>query len=153
MKNFLRFVIPSMLILGGIIAFAIAANTATNVQTWHNAAGTAVAGVDTNGSYNCNAAISTSTSASSSPTISNNGTITFAEPFDGTYYKKAIIGCTTVITSATTTFTFPVAFTYTPILTSGTSAGQFGTLTPSTTSVTMASTTASTTGVIVVEGQ
>jgi len=75
------------------------------------------------------------------------GTVICSMPFQGASYKKVIINLNGS-TGTTTSYTFPTAFSVTPSVFLG--SGISGTITPSTTSVTIATTAMS--GFIVIEG-
>ena len=151
MKNKMRIIVPAAIVLIGILGYSIAATT---LQTWQTQSGSRVASIDSNGALDINGVLSTSTSANT-PAITSSGSVSFAEPFAGTTYKKAILGCTSLVTTAATSYSFATPFTYTPVLSNSTAqTGTFGAVTLSTTGISLATTgTAAATGVIIVEGQ
>ena len=106
-------------------------------------------------SVNLNSGLTVSNSANTAA-ITTGGSIALSEPFAGTSYKKVILGIVNLTTSANTTFTYPVAFTQTPVEVNITmSAGTIGTFTNGTTGGTLATSgvAAATTGVIILEGR
>ncbi len=170
MKNPLRIVIPAVIVLIGILAYSFAA---TNLQTWQTSAGSKVANVTSDGSFNCNNVLAIATTASvtgssgtaaitSSPSvISSTGSISLSAVAEGTQYKQYVIGVSALTTTAATTWTYPVPFTLTPRLngvntSSGTvtmSTGALGTITNSTTGGSLAASGTAATGIIVIDGQ
>ena len=89
------------------------------------------------------------TSAKSPVNGSVSGVATFEMPFTGTTYKKVLVKCTAL--SGEASYTFPVAFTDTPVVltTSGLSAGYVSTL-DTTHEVVRAAT--ATSGILIIEG-
>lgn len=79
---------------------------------------------------------------------STSGAAIFSQPFAGTSYKKVVIYCNALL--GTASYTYPTAFTNTPVIvtTNGVASSVGGT--PSTTSITV--TGATTTGILVIEG-
>ena len=156
-KNWLRYGLPATIIALALLGISLA----TNLQSWQSGSTGTVAAIDSNGGYNIsgtgsvnfNAAYSVSTSATV-PAITSSGSVTFAEPFAGTVYKKAILGLASYGSSGAATFVFPTAFIQKPVtLNSTMSAGSIGALTVTTTSVAIATSGSAGTGVIILEGQ
>lgn len=174
MKNFVRYVIPSMIVLSGIIGFGIAATT--NLQTWQTTTGSRVANVTSDGSFNCNNALATATSASitgssgtaaitsSKAVITSSGSITFSAVAEGTQYKQYVLGVSSLTTTGNVTWTYPVPFAIQPRLNNSNTAsssfltmstGTVGTITNGLTGGTLAASGSgtATTGIIVIDGQ
>ena len=80
---------------------------------------------------------------------SSSGTAIFSQPLQGSSLKKVIIYCN-ALNGATTTYTIPVSFTYTPVivLTNGLPGSIVTTLTTSTIVVTGVTSS----GIIIIEG-
>ena len=98
-------------------------------------------------SLNLNGAMNVSSDTTNSP-ASTSGYITYSEPMSGKTYKKVIAHATAAL--GTASYTFPVPFTFTPVIltTSGLAAGVVTSL--STTAITITGVT--TTGFIILEG-
>ena len=77
------------------------------------------------------------------------GTATFSQPLQGSSLKKVIVYCN-ALNGATTTYTFPTAFTYTPAIVS--TNGLASSIVTTLTSSTMVVTGSTSTGTIVLEG-
>jgi hypothetical protein len=156
-KNYLRYCLPVTLILLALLLGPLAASV---LQNWQNPSGTNVANIDSTGSLNItgtgavnfNGVISTSTSASTAA-ITSSGSVTLAQPFAGSAYKKVVYDVLGVTTTANTAYTYPVAFTQTPVTVNATaSSGSLGVLfTSGLTGGTLGSLT-TTTGIIIIEG-
>jgi hypothetical protein len=106
--------------------------------------------VDTTGDWTFTASVTSPTLKSTAPqtTITGSaGTSVCSQPFQGSSYKKVIIYLNGYTNNGTQTYTFPTAFTHTPVAVY-TAAGATPTI--STTTVSVSSTT--TTGYVILEG-
>jgi hypothetical protein len=106
--------------------------------------------VDTTGDWTFTASVTSPTLKSTAPqtTITGSaGSSVCSQPFQGSSYKKVIIYLNGYTNNGTQTYTFPTAFTHTPVAVY-TAAGATPTI--STTTVSVSSTT--TTGYVILEG-
>ncbi len=157
MKNFVRYVVPTMAILLVVFGIAIAANQ----QSWYSTTlpASASCAIDTNANLNFTGTAAVnfngffSTSTPGTPLAVTAGTVTVAEPLSGTAWKKVIYGLTAFTGSASTTYSYPIAFTQAPLVVNTMSAGSIGTFTNGLTGGTIGVSASAATGYISLEGK
>ena len=127
--------------------------TVTNSATLYvNGAGSAA--TNNYAIYVPNGAIYTGTggvnSAATQTTVSasTSGTVVYSQPFQGSSYKKVIAYCN--VTLGTASYTFPTAFTNTPVVL--TTNGVASSVVTALTTTAMTITGATSTGIIIIEG-
>jgi hypothetical protein len=146
-KTYLRYFFPASIIILALAGWAIA----TNLQSWSGTNGT-VAAIDSNGGFDDNYALTIANSVNT-PAVTSSGSVTLSAPATGTYFKQYLYAVTAFGSSAATTYSYPIAFTQTPLLVNTMSSGSIGTFTNGLTGGTIGTSGSSGTGYILVTGE